>query len=83
MKLRFAVMPPKKPDQSKVDTRVTASLSLGAYRRLSRLAELLGTFPGTEAGRGLEDWVFSDEFEKRLQRAEEDAVKFAASEENN
>lgn len=77
--LQFAIaMPPKKTDrtESRVN-RVTSSLSPAAFRRLAYLSELLGVQPGTEAGRAIEEWIFSDDYDNRLKKAEMDAQRFA------
>lgn len=63
----------------KIDTRITATLSVAGHRRLMYISKLLGVKPGTEAGKGLEDWLFSEEFEKRLKQAEDDAKRFGES----
>lgn len=67
---------PKKPNsRDKLDTRVTVSLTPLAFKRLKRLVDLLESVPGTEAGRGLEEWIFSESFARKLANAEEERSK--------
>ena len=68
-------MTSKNSSNTKPDTRVTATLSVLAYQRFMRLVELLGSVPGTEARPGLENWIFSDEFEEKLSQAEKEHAR--------
>jgi len=64
---------PKKPNsREKLDTRVIATLTPLAFKRLKRLVVLLESTPGTEAGRGLEEWIFSESFAQKLANAEDE-----------
>ena len=58
---------------AKPDTRVTVTLSPFAHRRLTLLAQAMESTPATQAGRPIEDWVASDDFEKLLEKALNDA----------
>lgn len=58
---------------AKPDTRVTVTLSPFAHRRITLLAEAMESTPATQAGRPIEDWVVSEQFEKLLQQALDDS----------
>ncbi|MGD1850939.1 MAG: hypothetical protein ACFCBU_10140, partial [Cyanophyceae cyanobacterium] len=54
------------------DTRITVTLSPFAHSRITRLADAMQSTPATQAGRPIEDWVISADFEKLLEEATKD-----------